>query len=86
MIIKWKKDIEKRYNLITEGLTAQLHFKKAGDIASVPDNFKDYISKKLSDPINTGVCELIMDSNYIPDPPETNDLDEDDEIIEGEEE
>jgi len=61
MKIIWKKDIEKKFYLNTEGLKAILHFKKEGDEANIPDEFEAYVSKKLSDPIKTGLCELSKD-------------------------
>ena len=67
MKITWLKDIEKKYNLKCEGLNAKLHFKKEGDIAVVPNEFKSFISRKLSDAINTGVC-TIEDSTENKDP------------------
>ena len=59
MLIIWQKDFEKKYHLETKGLTANLHFSKKGDKVNIPDEFEDYISKKLSDAINTGLCKII---------------------------
>jgi len=56
-ILKWKEEKSKKLELKMRGGTASLHFVKGKNVY-VPNCIWDEMSKKLSDPINTGRLEI----------------------------